>query len=143
MEEIRLHRLIASLFLALSSSCAALAQAPTQFDLVCAGKDANGQADAGRFSVDVDKKAWCSREEGGACQIATLFGVDGDVVIFERSALETGSYDHWVNRKTGEYRNMSVLAVPPITNDAKGMCKEAPFTPFGVTLNDAAKAARN
>lgn len=134
--------LIAGFGLALTLSSAALAAGPPQFDLICAGKDDQSQAVAERLSVDVDKKAWCLREEG-KCEIATLFGVEGDTLIFERSQLETGSYDHWANRQSGDYRNMSATAVPPITTDSKGSCKEAPFTPFGVALNDAAKAARN
>ena len=137
-----MRTLIAGFGLALTLSTAALAAGPAQFDLVCAGKDDQGQAGGERLSVDLDKKAWCLREEG-KCDIATVFGIEGDTVIFERSQLETGSYDHWADRKSGVYRNMSASAVPPITTDTKGTCKEAPFTPFGVSLNDAAKAARN
>ena len=138
-----MRALFAGLCLALTLSGAALAAAPNQFDLVCSAKDEAGEASADHISVDIDKKAWCLRAEG-KCEVSTLFGVDGDTVVFERSALETGSYDHWANRKTGEYRNMSAIAVPPVTTDAKGMCREAPFTAFGVEgLNDAAKAARN
>jgi hypothetical protein len=134
--------LIAGFGLALALSSTALAAGPAQFDLVCTGKDDGGQASAEHVSVDIDKKAWCLREEG-KCDIATLFGIEGDTVIFERSQLETGAYDHWVNRKSGEYRNMSSTALPPITSESKGTCKEVPFTSFGVALNDAAKAARN
>ena len=137
-----MRTLIAGFGLALCFSSAAPAAGPAQFDLVCTGKDDQGQAAAERVSVDIDKKAWCLREEG-KCEIATLFGLEGDTVVFERSQLETGSYDHWADRKSGAYRNMSSTAVPPITTDTKGTCKEAPFTPFGVALNDAAKAARN
>ncbi len=137
-----MRTLIAGLGLALTLSSVARAAGPAQFDLVCAGKDDQGQAVAEHLSVDIDKKAWCLREEG-KCDIATLFGLDGDTVIFERSQLETGSFDHWVDRKSGAFRNMSATAVPPISTDAKGTCKEALFTPFGVALNDGAKAARN
>ena len=113
--------------------------ASRQFDFVCAAKDEAGTAEAPRFSVDLDKKAWCARE-GDGCTIATLFGAEGDVIVFERSQLETGAYDHWVNRKTGEYRSTTSGT---ISTDSRGSCKEAAFTPFGVKLEDGAKAARN
>ena len=138
-----MRTLFAGLALALTVSGAAAAAGPNQFDLVCSAKDDGGEASADHISVDLDKKAWCLREDG-KCDVATLFGIEGDTVVFERSALETGSYDHWANRKTGEYRNMSAMAVPPVKTDSKGVCKEAAFTSFGVEgLNDAAKAARN
>ena len=137
-------RLILSLLACSLVAGAASAQTPLprQFDFVCTAKDEAGGAETPRFSVDLDKKAWCARE-GTACEIATLFGAEDDVIVFERSQLETGSYDHWVNRKTGEYRSTTSSAVPPVTTDSRGRCQEAAFTPFGVTLNDAAKAARN
>ncbi|CAN5301327.1 hypothetical protein BH09PSE2_BH09PSE2_09720 [soil metagenome] len=122
-----------------SSAASAQPAAPRQFDFVCSAKDEGGAAETPRFSVDLDKKAWCTRD-GADCTIATLFGSEGDVIVFERSQLETGAYDHWVNRKTGEYRSTTSGT---ISTDSRGSCKEAAFTPFGVTLNDGAKAARN
>ncbi len=135
-------RLAAPALAAFAVASAAQAQATRQFDLVCTAKDETGAAETPRFSVDLDKKAWCARAEG-QCVIATLFGIEGDVIVFERSQLETGSYDTSVNRKTGDYRSATTTAVPPVSTESRGRCAEAPFTAFGVPLNDGAKAARN
>ena len=117
-------------------------QAPRPCRCAPGGKE-RGACPAGVIVITVWVTALSSAPMTPITIVATVFGVDGDTLIFERSALETGSYDHWVNRKTGEYRNMSSIPTPPIKTDAKGSCKEAPFTAFGVDLNDAAKAAHN
>ncbi len=126
-------------FTLFAGAASAQTAAPRQFDFVCTAKDEAGATETPRFSVDLDKKAWCTRD-GATCTVATLFGSEGDVIVFERSQLETGAYDHWVNRKTGEYRSTTSGS---FSTDSRGSCKEAAFTAFGVTLNDGAKAAHN
>jgi hypothetical protein len=137
-----MRTLIAGAALALLLSGQALA-AEQRFDLVCTATDEAGDKVSEHFSVDLPKQAWCSRAEG-RCAVATLFGIEGDVVVFERSELDTASYDHWANRKTGEYRSWVSIEVPRMETESRGACKEAPFTDFGVEgLNDADKAARS
>ncbi len=123
----------AALAAALGAASPGTAQTyPQKADYVCAIKADTGESDDQRIRVDLDAKAWCTSKDG-CKEIKTLFGVKDARVVLESSQLEVASYESSIDRATGAYS--SVVTTGGIESSSRGVCKPAPFTPFGVKLD--------
>ena len=122
---------------ALQAAPAAAAAPPAPTDFVCTATDEAGQKQSLRYSVDYRANAWCAQEP--TCkEVKTLFGAKGPKLILESSQLEVTSYETSIDRSSGAYDSVISLTDPPIHTESHGLCKPAPFTPFGVAVSGAA-----
>ena len=126
----------AALLVILALQAAVPAAPGEQMDFVCTATDtAGGAPQQLRYSVDLHSHAWCAREP--ACtEIKTVFGVKGSKLVLESSSLEVTSYETSIDRADGAYN--SVVSLGGMRTETKGVCKPAPFTPFGVAVSGTA-----